>query len=558
MDHGKTTEEIDSSVAELVNLMNDTFTCCMRNYQALLPYLEKKNTRPKIYQKLVHVNIMLNKLNEELVGLRVEYVTVSSHELGSEAVVSERGRKRKTSDESMVGRPETKSIKTEVPLSSSTKYSSENFVSKETEETRHTQVQKTDTHRMESIKTEVQDCSEVEDLPVFPISNSENPTSQASLDTRDNRVTVCFDGDEESASVADRFVRINTYFKPIDTITQTKNNEMCLPLQNSKSETRDQEKYEDIGKLLSKDHDTHRGLEREVGCATSFSYQAERPFNNKEPPVPFTACDKESDMLMERRANSCNEVEKRAHSPIRYEKDCVPVQRSVELFSPGHELYGVIRYENRKLKCVLCDRELANYKVVYEHVNGKRHQRKQAPKKNSCAKKPDVSNNSSVSTTPASVCATVPCSLADSVAIVDKSYQLEVMEHTVRLNDMWKYFSAPLQINRKYFLINSGEVICSLCNQRVEERVRSVKIHIIKCSHLKRIKRLRSLETAWKSSNQQMLKVAGILDGCIPKTQFTLQNDGIFCRVCQCFCENHTVLNHLTSQMHYRKSHKME
>ncbi|XP_047113834.1 uncharacterized protein LOC124791666 [Schistocerca piceifrons] len=373
MSHIKTIEDLKTSVAELASLMDDTFTCCKRNYDALLPYIGKKETNFKIYHKLINVNIMLNKLSEELVGLRVEYVTLSSYEQRMEIALFEGGRKRRKCDVLELGRHETKSIKMEVPYSDNTKccisltsetginMQSKNLESEDTEETRQSPLPKSDIHRPKNVKTEIQDSNEVENLFVFPIGNNDIPADQTSCDTRNNRVTVCFAGDEESASVASRLVRDNAYDEPGDTITQRENTEECFPLESLGSQTSNQEKYEDIGSVLHEDHSIRRYLGGKVES-------------------------------LQGRSNTGNKEKKRAPDfPIIYENG----QSSEELCDAGDELYGIVRHQNGRFKCTLRNDGLVNYQAVPVCVKRKQHKRKRKiSKKNSCAtvsEVPDVS-----------------------------------------------------------------------------------------------------------------------------------------------------------------------
>ncbi|XP_049792615.1 uncharacterized protein LOC126199850 [Schistocerca nitens] len=399
MSHIKTIEDLKTSVAELASLMDDTFTCCKRNYDALLPYIGKKETNFKIYHKLINVNIMLNKLSEELVGLRVEYVTLSSYEQRMEIALFEGGRKRRKCDVLELGRHETKSIKMEVPYSDNTKscisltsetginMQSKNLESEDTEETRQSPLPKLDIHRPKNIKTEIQDSNEVENLFVVPIGNND-----ISADTRNNRVTVCFAGDEESASVAGRLVRDSTYDKPGDTITQRENTEESFPFESLGSQTSNQEKYEDIGSVLHEDHSIHRYLRGKVDCTTSFSYHSIQSSSGEESPVAFTACDSEIDRSLQGRSNTGNKEKKRAPNfPIIYENG----QSSEELCGAGDELCGIVRHQNGRFKCPLRNDGLVNYQPLPVRVKRKQHKRKRKiSKKNSCATVSEVPNGS--------------------------------------------------------------------------------------------------------------------------------------------------------------------
>ncbi|XP_049855788.1 uncharacterized protein LOC126336294 isoform X1 [Schistocerca gregaria] len=404
MSHIKTIEDLKTSVAELASLMNDTFTCCKRNYDALLPYIGKKETNFKIYHKLINVNIMLNKLSEELVGLRVEYVTLSSYEQRMEISLFEGGRKRRKCDVLELGRHETKSIKMEVPYSDNTKccisltsetginMQSKNLESEDTEETRQSPLPKSDIHRPKNIKTEIQDSNEVENLFVFPIGNNDIPADQTSFDTGNNRVTVCSADDEKSASVAGSLVRDNAYDKPGDTITQRENTEECFPLESLESQTSNQEKYEDIGSVVHEDHSIHRYLGGKVDCTTSFSYHSIQSSSGEESPVALTACDSEIDRSLQGRSNTGNKEKKRAPDfPIIYENG----QSSEELCDAGDELYGIVRHQNGRFKCPLRNDGLVNYQAVPVRVKRKQHKRKRKiSKKNSCATVSEVPNDS--------------------------------------------------------------------------------------------------------------------------------------------------------------------
>ncbi|XP_049855812.1 uncharacterized protein LOC126336310 isoform X1 [Schistocerca gregaria] len=619
MSYEETTGDLNTSVGELANLMNDTFTCCMRNYEALLPYFEKNDTTPKIYRRLVHVNILLNKLNEELVGLRVDYLTLSSYEQKGEPVLSEGTRKRRGSE---VSRSGAKSIKTEIPVSSNTEFSvtlfsetgiskhSGNFVSVDTEGTKHTNVQKSDVHCAKNIKSEVHDSDEVVDLVEFTAGSSYTPTVQTACDTINNGMTVHIAGDEKNACVLGRLVGGNACAKPADKITQNKSNEECVRLQNVNSETRKQKECESGGGGDSKDYDIHRGLQGEVSCKTSVSCQAETPFDDKKSPVAFTTSDTESAMLVKERKISCNKGEKGApHSPRRDERADIPVQRGEELCDRELDQYGVIRHKKGQFKCTVCDCILCTKYAVYDHLKGKKHKKKLVTAKNSSAKGPGIFQSSfeSTSTASVSVCSavacsrtdfvpsnscestasipvcsavscsllnTVPnngcesiesvsvysdvsCSLADTTTIVENTHQIISTKHAVRLDDIWTYFHAPFHINKKFFRIHSGKVVCSLCNEKIERDLLGVKTHISKLSHLNRITVLQNIELANKSSSKQMLNIPGILNNIIPRTQFSLTDNGFFCSVCKCFCENTIVLSHMTGASHGEKLEEM-
>ncbi|XP_047003061.1 uncharacterized protein LOC124620955 [Schistocerca americana] len=498
MSYGRTSEDFNTSVGELAILMNDTFTCCLRNYEALLPYLEKKETKPKIYHKLVHINILLNKLNEELVGLRVDYVTVESYEPKRETFLTEQGRKRGMFDVSKVDRHETKSIKTEAPFSNSTKNSiassletgksmqSQNLVSVDTKGTRYTQEQKSDNHGTKNIKTELQNSNEVEDLLVIPIGNGEIPAGQT-FDATSNGMTVHYAGDEEGEPVAGRHWGGNAYDKPVDITTQRENNE-CVSLQKVETVSSAQEKN-DIGDKVKKN----------------------------TPDFPIIS---EADSL-------------HGHS-------------SEELCNSEDKLHGIIRHKGGRYKCILCDRELINYQAVLGHVTGKKHKLKQKTAVNNSS---EVSNNSESASASSAVC----CSIADTFAIVEDRHQVISMKHAVRLDDMWEYFDATFHINKKIFRIHSGQLICYLCNERIGKYVLHVKKHISSVRHLHRIKILKKIELKNKSSNKQLLDVPGILKNIIPTTQFSLENKGFFCSVCDSFCENEIVLCHMTGFSHWKK-----
>ncbi|XP_049776500.1 uncharacterized protein LOC126168284 [Schistocerca cancellata] len=617
MSYEETTEDLNTPVGELTNLMNDTFTCCMRNYEALLPYLEKNETTPKIYHRLVHVNKLLNKLNEELVGLRVDYLTLSSYERKREPVLSEGTRKRRVSE---VSRSGAKTIKMEIPVSSNTECSvtllsetgidkqSGNFVSVDTEETKHTNVQKLDVHCAKNIKSEVRDSDEVVDLLESIASSSCTPTVQTACDIINNGMTVHIAGDGKNAFVSGRLVGDNSCAKPAHKITQNKSNEECVRLQNVNSETSKQKECESSCGDDSKDYDIHRGLQGEVSCTTSVSCQAERPFDDKKSPVAFTTSDTESAMLVKERESSCNKGGKGApHSPRRDERADIPVQRAEELCNTELDLYGVIRHKKRQFKCTVCNCVLCSKYALYDHLKGKKHKKKLVTAKNSSAKGSGSSNNSFENTASVSACSavacsladivpsyscestasiplssavscspsnTVPnnscesiesvsvycdvsCSLADTTTIVENTHQIISTKHAVRLDDIWTYFRAPFHINKKFFRIHSGKVVCSLCNEKMERYLLGVKTHISKLSHLNRINVLQNIELANKSSSKRLLNIPGILNNIIPRTQFSLRDNGFFCSVCKCFCENTIVLSHMTGASHGEKLEEM-
>ncbi|XP_049776659.1 uncharacterized protein LOC126170199 [Schistocerca cancellata] len=548
MSYRETTEDLETLVGKLTTLITDTFKCCVRNYEALLPYLGKKETNSKTRHKLVQVNILLNKLNEDLVSLRVEYAGNSSYEQKGKSVLCEGGRKRRMNDLLELGGHETKNIKMKVQFTNNTKHSialtsetgismqSEDIVLTDSEETSNTQNQKSDIHRKKNTKMEIQDSKEVKDTHELPITNSQIHAVQKSCDTTNNEKTVCFADDEESESVPDRVVKGNTYDKSADSTIHTESNEACVPLQNVESEISSQETCEDSDMVLSKD--------------------------------PIT---------------------------------CVPVQRVEKVCNVRHELYGIKKHKKNSFKCTLCMCVVSNTKTLYSHVQGKKHQKKLAGK--ACwIRIAEVPNNTSESAASVSVCSTVACSLtdtvpsnscesivsdsvcsavscspaeigpssssestasdsvspvfcslADNVAIVEDKDKVASMKRAVVLEHIWTYFDPPFHFNKKFIRFHSGRIICYLCYEETGRYILDVRKHISKVSHLDRINTLRNMNLKNKSSNILMFDVPGSLKNIVPATQFSLRNYGFFCTVCNCFCENTVVLNHMTSESHGKK-----
>ncbi|XP_049776672.1 uncharacterized protein LOC126170355 [Schistocerca cancellata] len=171
MNYQETTEDLNTFVDKLANLINDTFKSCIKNYDTLLPFLNKKEINGKIHHRLVFVNILLNKLNEELSGLITEYVTVSPYEQKGETVLFEGGRRRRKSHMLKLDGQQTESKspysnnrKCSIALTSQTgiNIQSDNLLLIGTEKAINTQPQKLDMQEKKNVKTETQDSNKFE------------------------------------------------------------------------------------------------------------------------------------------------------------------------------------------------------------------------------------------------------------------------------------------------------------------------------------------------------------------------------------------------------------
>ncbi|XP_047118939.1 uncharacterized protein LOC124800286 isoform X1 [Schistocerca piceifrons] len=172
MNYQETTEDLNTFVDKLANLINDTFKSCIKNYDTLLPFINQKEINAKIHHRLVFVNILLNKLNEELSGLITEYVTVSPYEQKGETVLFEGGRRRRKSHMLKLDGQQTESKKSpysdnrkcSIALTSQTgiNIQSDNLLLIGTEKAINTQPQKLDMQEKKNVKTETQDSNKFE------------------------------------------------------------------------------------------------------------------------------------------------------------------------------------------------------------------------------------------------------------------------------------------------------------------------------------------------------------------------------------------------------------